>query len=130
MRLSPDPLSPESMLVFPMLFLYPLAAQSDFIKAVPEVDSIADHLAYILPPPWDSNQGEKPESEYSTMSHVDCYLETATGGLVKAGKRLPFLEILSGGKVEVVDELVKIYVVPTAKAAMWIKQVKQRGRVT
>ncbi|KAL2009659.1 hypothetical protein VTN00DRAFT_5466 [Thermoascus crustaceus] len=118
-HLAPDPLSPESTLVFPTVFLYPMDAQSDFIKSFSEMDSIADHLGYIFPLPWDSKQ------EY-TLSSVDCYIETVSGGLIKAGKKLPLLQILSGGKVEVVDGLVRVNVVPTAKAGKWIEEMKAR----
>lgn len=122
-QLTPDPLSPESTLVFPTMFLYPVDAQSDFIKAFAETDRIADHLEYLFPLPWDSKQ------EYQ-LSTVDCYMETATGGLIKAGKKIPLLQILSGGKVEVVDDLVKIIVVPTAKAPKWIEEFKARKKAS
>jgi hypothetical protein len=118
-QLAPDPLSPESSLVFPTMALYPMDGQSDFIKAFSETDSIADHLSYLLPLPWDTNKS------YSLQT-VDCYMQTATGGLIKAGKKLPLLQILSGGKVEVVDDLLTIFVVPTAKSAQWIETFKTR----
>ncbi|KAL1877809.1 HSP70/90 co-chaperone [Paecilomyces lecythidis] len=118
-QMVPDPLSPESTLVFPTVFLYPVHAQSDFIKAFSEMETISDHLSYIFPLPWDTEQ------EY-TLNSVECYMETTTGGLIKAGKKLPLLKILAGGKVEVVDELVRINVVPTNKAAKWIAEMKAR----
>lgn len=118
-RLVPDPLSPESTLEFPTMLLYPMDAESDFIKGFSEMNSIEDHLEYIFPLPWDT------KNEYSVNS-VDCYMETATGGLVKAGKKLPLLQILSGSKVEVVDQLVKIFIVPTAKSGQFIAELKAR----
>lgn len=121
MHLTPDPLSIESTLVFPSIFLYPLDAQSDFIKAFSELDTIAHHLSYVFPLPWDLNH------EYE-LSHVNCYMETATGGLIQAGKKLPLSQILKGGKVEVVDELVKIYIVPAISAEKWIEQMKSRQK--
>ncbi|GMG01471.1 unnamed protein product [Aspergillus oryzae var. brunneus] len=119
MHLVPDPLSPESTLEFPAVFLYPMDAQSDFIKAFSEMHSIEDHLEYIFPLPWDAN------NEY-TIKSVDCFMETATGGLIKAGKKLPLLQILSGSKVEVVDQLVKFFIVPTAKSGQFIAEMKKR----
>ncbi|KAI5294910.1 hypothetical protein KEM52_002894 [Ascosphaera acerosa] len=119
MHLDPDPLAATSELVFPCVLLYPLDAQSDFIKAFRETQSIADHLAYILPLPWDAAGDYAPDK-------VECYLETHTGGLIKAGKRMSLLKILSGGKVEVVDDIVTINVVPTAKAARFIAEFKAR----
>ncbi|PYH88077.1 hypothetical protein BO71DRAFT_150354 [Aspergillus ellipticus CBS 707.79] len=118
-RLAPDPLSPESMLEFPAVLLYHMDAQSDFIKAFSETHAIEDHLDYIFPLPWDEKK------EYS-MNSVECFMETITGGLIRAGKKVPLLQILSGGKVEVVDELVKIYVVPTSKSAQFIAEMKAR----
>ncbi len=118
-HLTPDPLSPESHVVFPAVLLYPLHAQSDFIKAFHETETISDHLKYIFPLPWDAAK------EY-TIRTVDCYMETITGGLIKAGKKLSLLKILSSGKVEVVDGLVKINVVPAAKASKWVDEMKNR----
>ncbi|OXV10189.1 hypothetical protein Egran_02051 [Elaphomyces granulatus] len=121
MHLTPDPLSIESTLVFPSVFLYPLDAQSDFIKAFSESDTIAHHLSYVFPLPWDSNH------EYE-LSRVNCYMENATGGLIQAGKKLPLSQILKSGKVEVVDELIKIYIVPATSAEKWIEQMKSRQK--
>ncbi|KAL2821396.1 hypothetical protein BDW59DRAFT_150049 [Aspergillus cavernicola] len=118
-RLTPDPLSPESTLEFPTVLLYPMDAESDFIKGFSETNSIEDHLEYIFPLPWDSRK------EY-TIQSVDCYMDTSTGGLIKAGKKLPLLQILSGSNVEVVDELVRIYVVPTKKNKEFIAAMKAR----
>jgi hypothetical protein len=94
-------------------------AQTDFIKAFSEMDRIFDHLEYLFPLPWDVKH------EYQASS-VDCFMETITGGLIKAGKKLPFLQILSGGKVEVVDDLVKIIVVPASKSQRFIEEFKVR----
>lgn len=118
-RLSPDPLSPTSLLEFPVMFLYPMHNQSDFVKAWAEKDAIIHHLSYILPLPWDTKH------EY-TQSRVDCYMDTVSGGLMKVGKKLTLLEALSNGKTEVVDGLVRIYVVPVTLASQWIDEVKRK----
>lgn len=118
-RLVPDPLSPESSVEFPAVFLYPMDAQSDFVKAFSELHSITDHLDYIFPLPWDTKK------EYS-INNVECFMQTVSGGLIKAGKKLPLLQILSGGKVEVVDELVRIFVVPLSKTGAFIAEMKAR----
>ncbi|KAJ5593860.1 Tetratricopeptide-like helical [Penicillium hispanicum] len=118
-KLVPDPLSPESSVEFPAVFLYPMDAQSDFVKAFSELHSIADHLDYIFPLPWDTKK------EY-LINNVECFMQTVSGGLIKAGKKLPLLQILSGGKVEVVDELVRIFVVPTSKTGTFIAEMKAR----
>ncbi|KAM0719309.1 hypothetical protein Q7P37_005214 [Cladosporium fusiforme] len=110
---------PKSVLSFPIIFLYPLEAQSDFIKACAEDETLGDHLEYVLPPPWDQ------QAEY-TPEETECYMETVSGGLIKAGKKLILLKLLSGGKIEVTDELVKVNVVPKKKASIFIEEFKKR----
>lgn len=114
-----DAMDAKSTLSFPVMLLYPLHAQSDFIKVFAEDESLGQHLEYILPTPWDS------EHEY-TPENIECYMETAQGGLIKAGKKLSLLRLLSGGKVEIVDGLVKVNVVPKAKASQFIEEFKER----
>lgn len=118
-QLVPDPLSLESTLVFPVVVLYPLHLQSDFIKAFGEEQTLQRHLNYLLPLPWDE------KGEYSAKS-VEAYLETSEGGLVKWGKKVELLRVLSGGKVEVVDGLVRVNLVPKARAPEGIETVKKR----
>ncbi|KAL5612570.1 hypothetical protein BROUX41_004335 [Berkeleyomyces rouxiae] len=117
-RLSPDEDDPTSSLTFPTMLLYPADYESDFIKAWNELDTLQAHLEYILPLPWDT------EGRYS-ISNVECYAETISGGLMKVGKKLSLLRVLSGGKVEVVDQVVKIFVVPKSKSETWIKEFKE-----
>ncbi|KAK8227527.1 hypothetical protein HDK90DRAFT_62494 [Phyllosticta capitalensis] len=114
-----DPLDPSSILSFPVILLYPLHAQSDFIQACAETDSVGQHLEYILPLPWD-------ESGEYTQVDTECYIETAKGGLIKAGKKVPLVKLLAGGTVEVVDGLVTVNVVPKARAQEWIAEFKKR----
>ncbi|KIW23972.1 uncharacterized protein PV07_09714 [Cladophialophora immunda] len=118
-RLSPDPLSPTSLLEFPVMLLYPMHNQTDLIKAWAEKDAITHHLSYILPLPWDN------KNEYK-LSTVECYMDTIAGGLMKVGKKLTLLEALANGKTEVVDGLVRIYVVPMSLAPQWIEEVKKK----
>ena len=118
-RLSPDPLNPESTLVFPVVFLYPMHAQSDFVKQFGEQDSFVDHLSYILPLPWDKDK------EYQ-LDLLDCYMETGSGGMAKVGKKLSLLEALSKTKLVIVDGLIKVNVVPTALAGKWVEETKKR----
>ncbi|PHH50660.1 Hsp70/Hsp90 co-chaperone cns1 [Ceratocystis fimbriata CBS 114723] len=117
-RLAPNEDDPTSSLTFPTMLLYPTDYESDFIKAWSELDSLEAHLDYIFPLPWDTEQ------KYS-IANVECYMETVSGGLLKIGKKLSLLRILSGGKVEVVDQVVKIFVVPKNKSEAWIKEFKE-----
>jgi hypothetical protein len=120
-RLVPDPADPTSSLVFPTVLLYPLHLQSDFIKEFGETEKLGERLDYILAERlvWDE------QGEYSPKG-VECYMETVTGGLVKVGRGVTLLKVLSAGNVEVVDEVVKIFVVPKAKAAGWVEEFKRK----
>lgn len=53
----------------------------------------------------------------------------AGGGLVKVGPRVSLLEALGGGKVWVVDGVVRVNVLVKGRAGPWIEEVKaRRGR--
>ncbi|KAI1409141.1 TPR-like protein [Hypoxylon sp. FL1857] len=119
LQLVPDPDDPRSTLSFPTVLLYPAHLESDFIKAFNETDTLADHLSYVFPLPWDK------AGEY-TLAGVECYMETLSGGLIKVGKKVPLLKMLSSGNVEVVDEVVRFFVLPKAKAAEWVQEFKTK----
>lgn len=118
-HLSPDPMDPKSMLVFPVVFLYPMHAQSDLVKHFPEKDTITEHLSYIFPLPWDAKQ------EYQ-VGLVDCYMDTTSGGMARIGKGLNLLQAITTAKTQIMDGLVRIYVVPTSTAGKWIEEMKKR----
>lgn len=118
-HLAPDPLSPTSTVHFPVVLLYPLHAQSDFIKAFPETDTVPQHLAYIFPLPWDDKQ------EY-TIDGVEFYMETGSGGLIKVGKNVTLGKMLGSGGVEVVDGMVRINVLLKGQTAVWIEEMRIR----
>ncbi|KAI9761822.1 MAG: hypothetical protein M4579_000761 [Chaenotheca gracillima] len=113
-----QPTDPSSILFLPTLFLYPLASQSDLVKAMPETDSLQDHLTYLLPTPWDG------VGEY-TVTDSDCYMETTSGGLAKVGKKMAMRKVLSEANVEILDGLVKVFIVPRAKSGYWIDDFKK-----
>ncbi len=118
-QLSPDPMDPKSMLVFPVVLLYPMHAQSDFVKQFAEKDTIIDHLSFIFPLPWDTKQ------EYR-LDTVDCYMDTTSRGMAKIGKKLSLLEALTTGKTQIVNGLVRIHVVPISLAGKWVEEMKKR----
>lgn len=120
-HLSPDPLSPTSHVVYPVLLLYPLHAQSDFIKAFAEMETLQSHLEYIFPLPWDE------EGEY-TAGGVECFMETAQGGMVKVGRKVALGGCVGEGKGkgEVVDGVIRVLVVPKAGVEKWVEGVKRR----
>ncbi|KAF1942471.1 TPR-like protein [Clathrospora elynae] len=117
-------MDPSSTLTFPVIILYPVNSQSDFIKAFSEKEKLDQHLDYIFPLPWDE------QHEY-TVDNVEAYMETSAGGLIKVGKKMSLGKVLGSGKPEVVDGLVTISVVPKDKAAGWIEEFKKRrGKTT
>ncbi|KAK4192728.1 Tetratricopeptide repeat protein 4 [Podospora australis] len=118
-ELVPDPLDPKSSLSIPVLLLYPADYQSDLIKAFNETETLEQHFGYVLPLPWDR------EGKYASGT-VECYVETKSGGLAKVGKRVSLLKLLSGGNVEVVDDLVKIFVLPKGKGEGYVKEWKEK----
>lgn len=117
LRLS-SPFDPDSTLSVPVLILYPLAGQTDLIKAFEETHSLLDHLSYVLPVPWDE------KNEYTT-ENIDCYMPTATGGLIKAGKKLSLGKLLESGKIQLVDDMLQVFAVPRSEAAAWIEDYKK-----
>jgi len=112
---------PTSTLLFPTIFLYPLAGQSDFVTELPENGTLDEQLSEILAisPDWDRKK------EYIS-NQVDAYMETRTGGLIKVGKKAFLLEALSNDKVEVSDQLVRILIVPRARSKEFIDDWKNR----
>lgn len=122
-KLVPDEGDPRSSLVFPTVFLYPLHLQSDFVKEFGEMDTLGEKLAVILadPLPWEGWR------EYGVgVKGVECYMETVSGGLVKVGKGATLLKVLSAGNVEVVDDVVRIFVLPKDKADFWVQEFKAK----
>lgn len=119
LELVPDPDDPRSTLAFPTVLLYPDDLESDFIKAFNETQTLEDHLSYVFPLPWDKDGAYTPAG-------VTCYIETKDGGVLKMGKRVSLLKVLATGKVEVVDEVVRIFVLPNAKADDWVQKFKMQ----
>ncbi|KAK8079896.1 hypothetical protein PG997_007714 [Apiospora hydei] len=117
-QLVPDPDDPRSAVSFPALLLYPADYETDFIKAFNETETLADHLGYVFPLPWDQ------KGEY-TLANVECYMDTVSGGIIKVGKKVSLLKVLSSNNVEVVDEVVRLFVLPKAKAAGWLQKYKE-----
>jgi hypothetical protein len=120
-QLMPDPSDPKSWLIFPTVLLYPVHLQSDFIKDFSELETLGYRLEHILAEPmqWDTAR----EYQYKK---VDIYMETLTGGLIKIGKSATLLKVLGESNVEVVDDVVRFFVVPRARAEAWIKDFKMK----
>jgi tetratricopeptide (TPR) repeat protein len=120
-ELVPDPVDPTSTLSFPAVLLYPLKLESDFIKAFNETETLGYHLGYILPSlPWDT------EGVYKSVRGVECFMETTKGGLIKVGRKVSLLKVLSEANVEVLDGVVRVFVLPKGGSEEWVKEFKRK----
>ncbi|KAK6537728.1 hypothetical protein TWF694_011896 [Orbilia ellipsospora] len=127
-----NPLDPDSILHFPLVILYPLHLESDFIKSVPESETMHFQLEEILsasnPPPWDR------ESEY-TPSSVEILVEKkkydihGQPSLNKLGKNTSLRKALQEGKLELIDGVLCVFVVPKLRLSEFINDWKQRNPV-
>lgn len=113
-------LDPASIMVYPVLMLYPTAAQSELLKAVRETETLGAWLDVMLPPPWDE------EGKFKSKADVECYMETVQGGLVKVGKKVLLGEVLGGGKAVVRDGIVSVNCLPKDEVGGWIQEFKRR----
>ena len=116
-----DPEDSFSDLVFSVLLLYPLSGQSDYINACEGSSALADHLDYLFPIPWDKAIDYTPES-------IDCYMESIGGDLFKVGRRLPFQTIFERGIFGFVNNMLKLYILPSSQATTWISEMKRKRR--
>jgi tetratricopeptide (TPR) repeat protein len=120
-HLEPDSISPSSVVHFPVLILYPIASQSDLIKSFAETSTLAEHLDYIVQDlPWDQH------GAYKSVKDLQCFMDTIPRGLIKVGKKVPLSQVLGGDKVELVDGIVRIMVVPSKEVGPWIEEMKQK----
>ncbi|CCG83930.1 protein of unknown function [Taphrina deformans PYCC 5710] len=120
-----DPEDVESSLVFPAVFIYPLEYQTDFLASFAEVYTLQSQLEIILDssPPWDKNHQYQPKT-------VECFMETRTRGLVKLGRKVNLGSVLSSGKIDVIDGIVRIFVVPKNLSQTWIEAFKKEKELT
>jgi Cns1/TTC4 Wheel domain len=119
-----DGFDPSSTMSVPILLLYPLASQTDLIKSASEDTALNEHLEYILPPPWDT-EGLEGGGSY-VQSAVNCFVATPSGGLSKIARKIQIGKLLRSGKVELIDGLLRIYVVPEKLAPGWIEEYKSQ----
>lgn len=124
--LHPDPLNPaSSQLYFPVLLLYPTAGQTDFVKRVQETETVNGLLETVLGGE-EGALGWDTEGEF-TVRGVRVFMETRAGGMVRVGGKVALGDVLGGGKVEVVDGVVRFFVVPRGRVEGWVGEMKGRG---
>ncbi|KAF1816393.1 hypothetical protein P152DRAFT_121674 [Eremomyces bilateralis CBS 781.70] len=116
-----DPNDPKSELSLPLLVLYPLAAQSDFLKQVSEATKIGEVIGTVLEerPFWDTNAEYAPEA-------TECYAESAKGSMLKLGRKVKLESVLAGGKVVLKDGMLTLHVVPKSGVDSWLEEIRKR----
>lgn len=116
-----DPLNPASILYYPLLFMYPISAQSDFVKAAAETSTVKENLELVLEetPHWDISHEYQP-------NNVVVYVETRAGGLAKAGPKAPFHKLVKEGNIELLDGIIRLLVVPKSKSTLFVDEWKRR----
>ena len=130
-----DPMNESSTLLFPLLIIFPQAAQTDFIKSVTEDDTLDDILRMILPPPWIETTDN---GFYRSSAEVEVYAERIIApngtegragndakGLLKVGRKMKLGKILEAG-VGLIDGMMRVYILPKGKAGSWIEEMRIR----
>jgi tetratricopeptide (TPR) repeat protein len=114
-----NPIDATSLLAFPIIFLYPLTFESDFVQQCAERETFGDEIDMILSnsPPWDTKGQYKP-------ALVDLFIETKTGSVLKLGRKVTLGNVLATGKVEIWDSVIQIYIVPKTESAAWVEDFK------
>ncbi|KAK6336585.1 hypothetical protein TWF718_009387 [Orbilia javanica] len=125
-----DPLDPESGLRFPVVVLYPLHLQSDFIKSLSEEETIYSQLEDILSPSnlpaWDK-EGEYAYPGVDVLVEKKSYGMNGKSSLSKVGSKTSLKKVLSEGKLELVDGILTVLVVPKPRLAEFVAIWKQEN---
>lgn len=115
-----DAMDPESQMIFPALAMFPLSDEFDFIAEVGELTTVGELINILMDRP--AEWFEKPEHKGYNAKSLVAYMETVSGGLVKAGKKMTFHDIL--GKetpnVPLFDSALKVFLVPKKSSEEWI----------
>lgn len=111
----------ESQLIYPAIVMYPTTNEFDFVATVGELTPVQDMIEVLTDRPieWFNIKGH----ENFTSKQLQVYMETETGGLVKAGKKLTFHDILKRNtpKVPLFDYALKLYLVPKSDSQKWLE---------
>ncbi|KAK6507352.1 hypothetical protein TWF481_005789 [Arthrobotrys musiformis] len=125
-----DPLDPGSSLCFPVVVLYPLELQSDFIKSLSEDETIHSQLEEILSPsnlpPWD-NKGEYAYPGIDVLVEKQKYDMHGKPNLSKIGPKASLRKVLREGKLELIDGILTVLVVPKTRLAEFVGAWKQKN---
>lgn len=117
-----NPMDFESQMIYPAIIMYPTTNEFDFIGEVGELTTVQELLDLIMqrPPEWFEMEGHKNFSPKKLIA----FMETQAGGLIKAGKKLTFHDILKKEtpSVPLFDDAIKIFFVPKVESEEWISK--------
>ncbi|KAG7845476.1 hypothetical protein KL941_003322 [Ogataea angusta] len=115
-----DPEDIETQLIIPTMVLYPTTDEFDFVNEVSELSTPGELIELVM---------DRPDSYFEDPKHknfrqMEAYMETESGGLIKAGKKVTFNAILSAAtpRVPLFDNVMRIYFVPRADSKTWISK--------
>ncbi|KAH3667155.1 hypothetical protein OGAPHI_002804 [Ogataea philodendri] len=115
-----DPDDIETQLIIPTMVLYPTTDEFDLISEVSELSTSGDLIEIVL---------DRPESFFEDPKHtnfkqLEAFMETESGGLIKAGKKVTFNSILGSAspRVPLFDNMMRIFLVPKAESKTWISK--------
>ena len=117
-----DPMDFESQMIYPAIIMYPTINEFDFIGEVSELTTVQELIDLVMQRPEEWFQEEK-HKKFSTKTLL-AFMETESGGLIKAGKKLTFHDILKKEtpSVPLFDSALKIFLVPKAESESWISK--------
>lgn len=117
-----DPMDFESQMIYPAIIMYPTTNEFDFIGEVGELTTVQELLDLVMQRPQEWFETEEHKN-FSSKKLV-AFMETQSGGLIKAGKKLTFHDILKKEtpSVPLFDFALKIFFVPKVESEQWISQ--------
>ncbi|RVD89984.1 uncharacterized protein DFL_000968 [Arthrobotrys flagrans] len=125
-----NPSDPESTLCFPVVVLYPLHLQSDFIKSLSEDETVHSQLEDILSPSnlpaWDK-EGQYAYPGVDVLVEKKKYNMHGKPSLSKIGSNAPLKKVLGEGKLELIDGILTVLVVPKPRLAEFVELWKQEN---
>lgn len=115
-----DPMDFESQMIYPAMVMYPTTDEFDFIAEVGELTTVQELLDIVMERPQD--WFDIPNHKNFSAKKLVAYMETKSGGLVKAGKKLTFHDILKkeSPDIPLFDGAIKIYFVPKVESEEWL----------
>lgn len=115
-----DPLDPQSQLIFPAIIMYPTTDEFDFVAQVSELTTVQELIELVMqrPPEWFQIPGHENFNPKSLLG----FMETESGGLIKAGKKVTFHDVFKKQtpKIPMFDHAIKIYLVPKPESEQWV----------